>query len=249
MLESIAATLIGAAVLGAWTMVQRRRRIRMGVREPLRATFEQVVRAPWGVAFPDDLPDASEFEARHDTGQRDAYEWLRSAGGIDHRETKLRLFLVGAATHPVLVRDIRIASTRLEPFQETLVECATGGAISSTVLMFDLDDDDPDAWEGIQPEFEAPKKVGGAPYFERASIELAPGEHHDLLLVGQASRFRVDWRLEVHVLVDGRESIVRLDDNGEPFRTNGLRREHYARCLEWIWYESPPHFGTPPDYG
>lgn len=241
--------LITTAVGGAVAFLRHWHRRRTAIGQPVRATVEQVIRAPWGVAFPGDLPDPSEFEARYDVGEHDTYDWLRRVGGIDHGETTLRLLLVGNGTAPVLIRDIRVSSTRLEPYSETLVEYATAGALSSTILLFDLDVDDPDPWEGVRSEFEAPKKVDETPYFDRVSIELAPGEHHDLLVVGQANRFRVEWWLELHVLVDGKESVVRLDDNGTPFLTNGVARDRYTRILEWMWYQSPPHFGTPPDYG
>ena len=248
MVTGVLVGLITAAVLGAIALAGRRWRRRSTTRQPIRITFERAVRAPWGVALPGTLPDPAQFEARRDVGERDAYDWLQSVGAVDHGETKLRLFLVGNGDAPVLIRSMRVVSSRHEPYRATLVECATAGALSSTMLLFDLDDEAPAAWEAVQPEFELPSRVGNAPYFDRTTIELAPGEHHDLLIVGTANRFRVEWSLEVDVMVQGTKTTIHVDDNGKPFTTNGLLRDDYHEVLEWNWYEPPPHFGPPPSY-
>ena len=209
------------------------------------AAFSHVVREPWAMALPGELPDAAAFEASKPS-PAEAHEWLQSHGAVDFCETKLRLSLSSRTDELILVREIRVEVEHGEPWNGTHVYCPTAGANAATLLIFELDEPAPSAWQW--DEEGSRRRVGSAPFFEHHNVTIAGGDTRDFVIIGRAERCFARWRLVVELEVGGRKKTLEVDDGGEWFRTSGEPDSGFATRLHWAWYAGG-RFLPEPDQG
>jgi hypothetical protein len=159
------------------------------------------------------------------------YESLRQRGSVDFGTTKWRLLIRSTADQPVLIRDIRACVLRRHPpLTRALITSPDAGAHAATWLLFDLDDDAADAWEGRQDG--GITRVGESPLFHRRHFSLQPGETEDFLIKADVTRSFVEWALYVLVEHRGRSrEVVVYDSDRSPFRTSGCAQEQF----EEVW--------------
>jgi hypothetical protein len=155
-------------------------------------------------------------------------EWLLANGAIDYRTTVARLFLRGAASQPVRVRDIRVRIlNRMPTVTQTLVVSPMAGSQTAVLLMFDLDTDDPLAYEGRLDG--AKERVGSNPYFHVHNDTLRAGESLEYRIDATAATTFVDWMIDVEYELDGRIGVIPVNSpRGGWFRTSGGDRLAFA---------------------
>lgn len=243
-LEIITGVVI-AALVGAFVVVRRRASRAVGEHHPVGISAERIVGDEWTLAFAGDLPSvAPEIEGGEHTGG-EVYAWLTSHGAVDVGETRLRVTVRGLAEETVVVRNIRAVTERTPPFSGTLVHCPTAGANAATLLVFDLDEETPRAWEWREDGGRT--RVGSTPFFEHNNVTLARGEVHDFVIVGCANEFLVRWRLELDLEVGRHREVVTVDDAGVAFATSGTPDAGFSTSLDWAWYDGR-RFLPPPSY-
>jgi hypothetical protein len=240
--------LIGVAVvvLGAVGGVLWRRAARAREeRHPLRWSVERVVGDKWSLAFSGALPDdASEVEGPGNVG-RDVYAWLVARGAVDVDETRLRLRVRGLAGETVVIHNIRAVVEHGPPYSGTLVHCPTAGANSATLLVFDLDDSDPQAWEW--KEDGSRTRVGNSPFFNGNTVTLTREEVHDFIIIGHAGTLLARWHIELDLEIGAHREVVVVDDSSVPFTTSGRPAGGYGSSLHWAWYDGQ-RFLPPPTH-
>ena len=245
MILEIITGLVIAALVGVFVIVWRRASRAVGERHPVSVSAERIVGDKWSLAFAGDLPSvALEIEGGEHTGG-EVYAWLTSHGAVDVGETRLRVTLRGLAEETVVVRSLRAVTERTPPFSGTLVHCPTAGANAATLLVFDLDEETPKAWQWREDG--GRERVGSRPFFEHNSVTLARGEVHDFVIVGSAKEFLVRWRLEADLEAGRHREVVTVDDAGKPFVTSGAPDGGYSTTLDWAWYDGR-RFLPPPSY-
>ncbi len=236
MIETVVGGAVLAAALGAWTLVRRAAKLRLQGRNPIDAVVDPIVREPWGVALPAELPDTSELLlGTSQIPSREVHDWLLKHGGADHAETKLRIVVTAKSERVVVITDIRVEAVRDPPVAGTHIYCPTAGANVATLLMFDLDAEQPQAWEWLEDG--ARQRVGTAPYFEGHSVSVEKNEAHTFVLACTTKRYAYRWRIALDIVVGRRRTTVILDDHGHPFRTSGDPSGGFDRRYHWAWYE------------
>jgi hypothetical protein len=143
----------------------------------------------------------------------DWWAWARALGAVDANETEVQLTFT-AATDTTVVIDAFTArvAKRADPLPWTLVQCTTGGAdLTKRGVQIDLDSFDPPTTHFVDREHEI---VRGAP-----TISVGPGEAEMFHVRARARSSYVEWTAEARLIVNGKRQVVRIDDNGKPFRT------------------------------
>lgn len=128
-----------------------------------------------------------------------------------------------------------MTTERTPPYSGTLVRCPSAGANSATLLVFDLDEDTPPAWQWSEDG--SRKRLGTRPFFERNHVALAREEVHDFMILGCARAYLVSWRLELDLEVGRHREVVPVDDDGRPFVTSGISEAGFSTSLDWAWYD------------
>ena len=148
---------------------------------PVALTVEmsQIVREPWAVALDGLLPESRSFEATQPSPAQ-AHAWLRSNGTVDFQETKVLLALTSNTDEPILIRNIRVDVQRRQPLAGTHVYCQTAGANSATLLVFELDEQAPQARQWT--ENGSRRQVGSSPYFAQRNVSINKDETCDFVI-------------------------------------------------------------------
>ena len=244
-LPEVAVGLMVAALIGIFVAIRRRASRALHQRHPVDVSVQRIVGEEWSLAFPGEMPGkAREIEGGEHAGS-DVYEWLRACGAVDVGETRLRVTARGLSEDTVVVRNIRLEAERTAPFAGTRIHCPTAGANSATLLVFDLDEETPKAWEWREDG--GRERVGEAPFFEHSNVTLTRGEVHDFVIVGCAKKFLVRWRLVLDLEVGRHREVVAIDDSGASFATSGVPASGFSTSLDWAWY-SGRRFLPAPSY-
>ncbi len=222
-----------AAILGAFAF-SRRRTARLW-RRAVQVEVQPIVGDEWSLAFPGELPEAAREIEGGEHGGREVYDWLRLFGAIDVRETRLRISVRGQSEDVVVIRNIRAEVEHRQPYFGTYVHSRTAGANVATLLLFDLDEETPTAWEWREDGARA--RVGSRPFFELNNVTLSRGEVHDFVIVGSANRYLCRWRLYLDFETGERRKTVLVGDPDTPFMTSGVPAEGFATRLDWAWYD------------
>ena len=170
------------------------------------------------------------------------YRLAKEAGAVSVGASHYRLVVEGRTRRDVAIVDLRARILKREPIlRGASIGCASAGAQDAIGVGFDLDEPAPAArriksvWEPL-----------GRPYFQRANIiSVKKAELQPFLIVGLASRDYVEWEIVARILVDGKESELTIDDNGQPFRISGdptiarKSQTRYERYVDWVWWENP----------
>ncbi|HVX18264.1 MAG TPA: hypothetical protein VHA73_09540 [Acidimicrobiales bacterium] len=218
------AAIVAAAILAGVRAVRRRSRVVV-----VKTQVEPIGKAQlvWSQALNRPIDDEDLRCAAEHLGPGPLYESLRGRGSVDYLTTKKRLLVRSIANEPVLIRDAWVAILqRQPPITKTLVTSPDAGAHVATWLLFDLDDDEPEAWEGRQDG--AISRIGDLPLFYRQHFSLQPGETEDFLIKADVSQTAVDWVLYLRVEHRGRSREVTVYDvDGGPFRTSGCAPDSF----------------------
>jgi hypothetical protein len=230
-LVEVVGGLIVAIVVAACVFLWHASRSRL---RPLLVTAERPRPESWALALRGEPPDPAELVARDAPGD-DVYFWLLGHGAVDYRRTTVRLALEGLINRTVVVREVRLLLERDALVEDTLVTCPSAGANLATLLLFDLDDTGPRAWEWRE---DGPlERVGNSPYFDTHNVTVSKGERHEFLVVARALTSRWRWRIAIDVEVGKRRQAVTVDDDGAPFVTTGGEQRRFAKRIDWAWYE------------
>lgn len=201
----------------------------------LTAEMSRIVREPWAVVLEGALPDGRTLEDSRPSPAQ-AHAWLRSHGAVDYLETKLRLSLTSDTDEPILIRNIRVDVQRRQPLAGTYVYCPTAGANSATLLIFELDEQTPEARQWTEDGLR--RKVGFFPYFAHHNVSIKKDETCDFVIIGSAKSCFARWRLVVDYEVGGHQKTLRVDDGDDWFLTSGEPTSGFASRLHWAWYAS-----------
>jgi hypothetical protein len=139
---------------------------------------------------------------------RDMWKWSRSNGGVDAKQTRVRVYVRGDGVEDVVLDGARVLiDRRIAPAQGALVSCFTGGAEGyPRSLEVDLDADEPtvtyldDSSSPTRPfVFRFPKGKTETEIFE---------------VMGLASRYDCRWSIELSFLVGEKRVFRRIPDSG-----------------------------------
>lgn len=118
--------------------------------------------------------------------------------------------------------------SRGEPLRGTHISCPSAGDVSAIGIAFDLEEREPVA-RILQDDGSA-----GDPYFGSSAVTFTKGEVVPFQIVGVTGRSHVEWIIEADLLIDDERETVRIDDQGEPFRTTaGRPLEGYGSIVQW----------------
>ncbi|MFI8182078.1 hypothetical protein OG539_22755 [Actinacidiphila glaucinigra] len=244
MIESVAASLLVAAVVGA--CVALRRWVRRG--DPLVVTGEVLIPKAWELALPAD--DALPQHVPSDKRTYVPLYWLlRQQGAADFKRTTAKLLVENRSEQPLTITSIKVHRQQVgDPYNAVWVRYPPAGAAGAIVLDFLLDDDYPEAWSATyEHSIEHLVRTGGRPYFDDHVITLGPGESQSLLITGRAESVRCSWWLQIEVVQAGERRVVDVVPEGGGFLTSGTPDGGFKRQLEWSWYEGAnANFVTPP---
>lgn len=162
---------------------------------------------PWTPYFyyiPADLEDLTPPPA--DCRERRAWAW--QLNGSDADETRVAVVLTGMREHQVSINNIALHVAQVTPLTDGVVAaCPVGGASADfRGLAVDLDQ------RSVQFVDETPER-----------ITLGKGETEGFDIYGSVreSAAVIEWWLELDVIDQDERVTVRIDDDGEPFRTAG----------------------------
>lgn len=236
MIESIVATLMGAALIGVGVAV--RRWVKRGA--PLVVTGEVLVPKAWELALPTEeaLPQYVPQEART---YMSLYRLLCQRGAADFASTTAKLLVENRSEQSLTIASIKVQRGQVsEPLSAVWVRYPPAGAAGAIVLDFLLDDDHPEAWSATyEDSIERLIRTGSRPYFDDHVITLSPGESQSLLITGRAESVRCSWWLKIEVVQAGRRRVVDVTPEEGAFRTSGTPAGGFGRRLEWSWYAGP----------
>ena len=212
------------------------------------------------MAFPGELPaiDRVELERAElerakrspmEPGRDDLYKMLRARGAIDHRKTALRLTLRNRTNKTIVIHNVFPGVLRRDPvLTGTYLGFPSAGVNEATLLLFDLDEENPAAWE-YEDQFGPRVRIGEKSFFSSHNISLTSDETSDILVECQTAAAHCQWRLYIEVDARGRRRRKTIDDNGFPFETTGGDPYSFTTGLYWEWGypgDSPFHELLPP---
>ena len=180
----------------------------------------------WSLLLPHKLTE--EDHPPSEVTSADVQSWLRDRGAYDADTSHLQLALESRSRDVVLITGICAHIIRREPLLNgALVTSPSAGENVITALVFDLDTRDPQA-----------KTQEGGVYFGDYYISLSHREAHVFRIAAHVERDAVAWEIDVHYTLRGKNRILRLNNDGEPFRTapssGAVERYH------WSWWDPPP---------
>lgn len=229
------AAVLGALIVAAVLAVVRKGRKKMRRRNPVGIEVQRIVREPWSVAFSGSAsPDMSRHEGKG-VPPRDVYDMFSEHGAVDYSETKAKVTVRNSGEEPIAVRDIRISRELTLPYAGTRVFCDTAGANSATLLVFELESDDPEAREWMEDGDSV--LVSPVPYFDSHHVSIDPGRLHEFVIVGRADSRLVRWSLLVSIQSAHELVTKKVDDGGVPFVTSGRPAAGFLSELDWAWWE------------
>lgn len=149
---------------------------------------------------------------------RERFAWARDLGGRDAFRSKIRVYLRGKSSEPVIVQGFRVQASRSRPSgRGTHVACPVGGAVANPLMIY-VNLDKPSARFG---------RIDERP--RRFLLTVDNDEVETLEVQAQTTRYDAEWWLELEARVGGKRKVLRIDDGGRPFRTAAPRR----RAVAW----------------
>lgn len=139
---------------------------------------------------------------------RERYRWAAELGGVDTYRSKLRVYLQGKADADVIIDGAAIEVDRRPVSRRgTHVACAVGAAALNPVhLSVDLDRGTAHYGRADEPK---------RPFL----FTLSKGERTALEIQARTRRSDVRWSLELNAMEGDDRHVIRVDDDGKPFRT------------------------------
>ncbi|MFE6750895.1 hypothetical protein ACFVGM_33930 [Kitasatospora purpeofusca] len=147
--------------------------------------------------------------------------WGHRQGGMDYGTSRLAVTAVGGVGRTVVIDSIRaeIVGAPRDPEPGTVLSCGGQGEGDWTELGLDLDSPDPAAL------IAGSDGVSYAPYFQGKYLYLEAPKPELIGLTVLATEHSYDYVVVVEGSVDGKRHTWRLQDEGQPFRISGVRKE------------------------
>ncbi|MFF8844115.1 helix-turn-helix domain-containing protein [Streptomyces sp. NPDC015127] len=152
--------------------------------------------------------------------QADAASWAASLGALHAGETQVRITVRGKGPEAVVLESlhVRVVERRTPPEQAVYrTSSGCGGALTPRLFDVDLDASRPVARPQPGNDSGTPLPAVSFPYTVSAS------DPESLLVSGRTVACDCDWYLELRWSSGERGGSVRIDDDGRPFRTSGVR--------------------------
>ncbi len=159
---------------------------------------------PYFYYLPADLEDLTPPPA--DCRERRGWAWQLS--GSDADETRVAVVLTGMREHQVSINNIALHVAQVRPLTGGVVAaCPVGGASAEfRGLAVDLDQRSVQFVDGSS---------------ERITLNKGETEAFDIYGAVRETDAVIEWWLELDVVDQDERITVRIDDDGEPFRTAG----------------------------
>lgn len=155
------------------------------------------------------------------TAGGDVSSWANGLHGVPADGMSVRLTVDSPGHQKVTLHDIRIVPVRKSaPVTGTHAAFACGGEGAYRYMSVDLDRSPP------KRTFEvAEESSDSVPPHELKPIalpyEVSATDPENFWIFARASRFDVQWVIEIDWAFQGRTGVVRVDDHGSPFRVTG----------------------------
>lgn len=150
------------------------------------------------------------------------WSWGRGLGGVDAESTRLRAYLTGRSSVPVVLDQVKVHVERRAPLKGLHPTCDAGGAaVNPRHVAVDLDRGTARLVRGDADE----------PFM----FKLAPGDVEVFDIVARAEKCDCRWWLELGFVQGGERRSARLGDPGAPFRTTSVRRATAVRWTGGRW--------------
>ncbi len=164
------------------------------------------------------------------------HQWARSLGGMDVEATLARITISSSPGNQVQVVGVERVpmGDRRNPATGTLLACPGRGAVVPVRhLNLNLDTNGDEFYDGVSAE----------PVPLNLSVPGGTTETIDLLATTQ----QYDWMYEVKLKlrVNGDDTEVTIDDNGEPFRTSARFNAKRYRWIDQQWVDIDQAVGSP----
>jgi hypothetical protein len=181
----------------------------------------------WKLFMPQGLDPAGQPRFKQRPTAEEVRSWFVERGAYDVDTSELRISLLGRSREPVQVRDLRARIlSRAEPPAGVLIDYPSAGENRIVAVEIDLDQDAPTA------------QIEGRPYFEGYFLSLAHREVQEMRIAANTRTEAVEWEIELEYTWRGGTSTLRLDNDGEPFRTTP--RVSVDKTYHWQWWEEEP---------
>ncbi|MXG30279.1 helix-turn-helix domain-containing protein [Streptomyces sp. YIM 132580] len=151
---------------------------------------------------------------------QDRRGWARKYGGVEGGNTLLQLTVQGTAREAVVLKGlfVRVVSRETPlPWPAYLMGNGCGSGISPQTFASDLDAGHPVVTP--VPGTQGDRTLPARPFPFKVTSEDVEVFDLDMKTTG----YDVTWYLELKWSSGGREGTLRIDDQGKPFRTSGMR--------------------------
>ncbi|MDX3850273.1 helix-turn-helix transcriptional regulator [Streptomyces sp. AK02-01A] len=152
--------------------------------------------------------------------ESDAEPWARSVGAVHAGDTRVRITVQGRSDTAVVLQavQVRIVARRTPPAYHVYnMNNGCGGSLTPRLFDIDLDKPRPVAHSMAGNDAGEPIPAVSFPY------RVSARDPEVLLFTGRTADCDCDWYLELEWSSGQRSGVVRVDDNGQPFRTSGRR--------------------------
>lgn len=161
------------------------------------------------------LPDARDLALTGlPEGRWDWLRWVKDRGGQDAQTSKLGVTLQAKTEAAVIVDAVRVNVSRKDtPAGGIVLTRSVGGADLTELFItiyLDAGSEDP----------QNPLMWLGGDGMPKSRV-LAAGDVERFQIIAEAKSGWFEWTLELHLLVEGRRVIRKVDDGGRPFVTVG----------------------------
>ncbi|WP_308187674.1 helix-turn-helix transcriptional regulator [Streptomyces sp. DH8] len=152
--------------------------------------------------------------------EADAAPWAAALGAVHAGETGVRITVQGRDERAVVLESLRIRVVERRPVAGGRVyRMSSGCGGSLTPRMFDVDLDAPRPVARPVAGNDSGDPVAAVAFPYRVSVT----EPEVFLITGRTVGCDCDWFAELGWSSGGRSGTVRVDDDGRPFRTGGVR--------------------------
>ncbi|MGV9315803.1 helix-turn-helix domain-containing protein [Streptomyces sp. NPDC003691] len=152
--------------------------------------------------------------------EADAPAWAGALGAVHGGETRVRITVQGTGEQAVVLHSLQVrTAARREPPRTGNVyrmDQGCGGVLTPRAFEVDLDRRRPLARSVPGHGENGPIPAVSFPY--RVSVR----DPEVLLVTAESARCDCDWYLELEWSSGGRRGVVRVDDDGRPFRTSAI---------------------------
>ncbi|MET7398124.1 hypothetical protein ABZS66_32005 [Dactylosporangium sp. NPDC005572] len=208
----LAVVLLVVAAAGAGYVVYRQRGVPVAVDVLVNPTVD-VDDTIGGAVVPVPIGEVGDLSGGAVDLGTALHDYAARTGGADTDRTMLRLTLQGRTDAPVALT-VGVRVVERHPVQEgtqLYIGPTGGGDVIPRDVRVDLDAPQ------LAPRYFVREQEVAAPLV----LTLVKGESEVVDLRVSAAKALYHWVAELHLVVDGERSTIRIDDGGHPFRTSG----------------------------